>query len=83
LRPSAATLLEPASISSVYSLGAAAMIAFAWLATRRRRRDRRIIPQDARARDLSRRIHFHAQRSPTLPIATLVAIISWAVLFTS
>jgi hypothetical protein len=47
--PAAATLLEPASISSVYSLGAAVTIAFVWLAMRRRRRSRRIL---APARDL-------------------------------
>jgi hypothetical protein len=34
-RPAAATLLQPASICSVYSLAAAAIIAFAWLALRR------------------------------------------------
>jgi hypothetical protein len=37
LKPAAATLLQPSSICSIYSLAAALMIAFAWLAYRRKR----------------------------------------------
>ena len=42
-RPAIATLLSPSSICSIYALGASLMIAFAWLAYRRKRRNRRVI----------------------------------------
>jgi len=87
-RPAAATLLEPASISSVYSLAAAGMIAFAWLALRRRRRGRRFVPIALMRAILSRRVLFHRSTFADLAycvigLATLGAIIGWAVVSTS
>jgi sterol desaturase/sphingolipid hydroxylase (fatty acid hydroxylase superfamily) len=88
LRPAAATLLEPASISSVYSLAAAVMIAFAWLALRRRRRGRRVVPIALMRAIFSRRVLFHRSTFADLAycvigLATLGAIIGWAVVSTS
>jgi sterol desaturase/sphingolipid hydroxylase (fatty acid hydroxylase superfamily) len=87
LRPAAATLLQPASISSVYSLGAAAMIAFAWLALRRRSRGRRVIAKALVRALFSRRVFFHRSTAADLAyfvigLATLGAIIGWAVVST-
>jgi sterol desaturase/sphingolipid hydroxylase (fatty acid hydroxylase superfamily) len=88
LKPAATTLLEPASISSVYSLGAAVMIAFAWLALRRRRRNRRVIPKALLRAIFSRRVLFHRSTLADLAycvigLATLGGIIGWAVVSTS
>ncbi len=88
LRPAAATLLSPASISSVYSLGAAAMIAFAWLALRRLRRNRRVAPKALMRAIFSRRVLLHRSTVADLAycvigLATLGAIIGWAVVSTS
>ena len=88
LRPAVATLLEPASISSVYSLGAAAMIAFAWLALRRLRRNRRVAPKALMRAIFSRRVLLHRSTVADLAycvigLATLGAIIGWAVVSTS
>jgi sterol desaturase/sphingolipid hydroxylase (fatty acid hydroxylase superfamily) len=88
LRPAVATLLQPASISSIYSLGAAVMIAFAWLAFRRRRRNRRIVPKALARAIFSRRVLLHRSTFADLAycvigLATLGAIIGWAVVSTS
>jgi sterol desaturase/sphingolipid hydroxylase (fatty acid hydroxylase superfamily) len=88
LRPAAATLVAPSSISSVYSLSAAAMIAFAWLALRRRRRNRRIVPKALARAVFSRRVFLHRSTAADLAyciigLATLGAIIGWAVVSTS
>jgi sterol desaturase/sphingolipid hydroxylase (fatty acid hydroxylase superfamily) len=88
LRPAAATLLAPASICSVYSLGAAAMIAFVWLALRRRRRNRRVAVKTLTRAIVSRRVLFHRSTVADLAycvigLATLGAIIGWAVVSTS
>jgi sterol desaturase/sphingolipid hydroxylase (fatty acid hydroxylase superfamily) len=87
-RPAAATLLEPASISSVYSLGAAVTIAFVWLAMRRRRRSRRILPKTLLHAIFARRVLIHRSTFADLAycvigLATLGAIIGWAVVSTS
>jgi hypothetical protein len=71
LRPVVATLLSPSSICSIYSLGLAILIAFAWLAWRRKRRDRPVV-----LRTLARAIFCAefcsiARPSPTSPIASL------------
>jgi len=88
LKPAAATLLAPASISSIYSLGAALMIAFAWLALRRKRRGRRVIPKALARAILPRRVLLHRSTFADLAycvigLATLGAIIGWAVVSTS
>jgi sterol desaturase/sphingolipid hydroxylase (fatty acid hydroxylase superfamily) len=88
LKPAAATLLAPASISSIYSLGAALMIAFAWLALRRNRRGRRVVPKALARAILSRRVLLHRSTFADLAycvigLATLGAIIGWAVVSTS
>ncbi len=87
-RPAAATLLQPASISSIYSFGVAAMIAFAWLTLRRRRRNRRVVPKALVRAIFSRRVLFHRSTFADLAycvigLATLGAIIGWAVVSTS
>ncbi len=88
LRPAAATLLQPASISSVYSLSAALMIAFAWLALRRRRRGRPVVARALVRAIFSRRVLFHRSTFADLAycvigLATLGAIIGWAVVSTA
>ena len=88
LRPAATTLLHPESISSIYSLGAALLIAFVWLALRRRRRNRRIVLKTLARAVLSRRILLHRSTFADLGyciigLATLGAIIGWAVVSTS
>ena len=54
LRPVVVTLLSPSSICSIYSLGASLMIAFAWLAYRRKRRNGRVV-----LRTLARAVFAH------------------------
>ena len=88
LRPAAATLLQPASISSIYSLGAALMIAFAWLALRRKRRGRPVVVKALVRAIFSRRVLLHRSTFADLAycvigLATLGAIIGWAVVSTS
>jgi len=88
LRPAAATFLQPASISSIYSLGAALMIAFAWLALRRKRRGRPIVAKALIGAIFSRRVLLHRSTFADLAycvigLATLGAIIGWAVISTS
>ena len=88
LRPAAETLLQPASISSIYSLCAAVLIAFAWLALRRIRRNRRIVLKALMRAIFSRRVLLHRSTFADLAycvigLATLGAIIGWAVVSTT
>ena len=71
IEPAVATLLAPSSICSVYSLGFAVLIASAWLAWRRRRRDRPIVVRTLARAFLSRRVSCIAPPSPTSPTASL------------
>jgi len=88
LKPAVATLLAPSSICSIYSLGFATLIAFAWLAWRRARRGRPIdLGMLARA-IFSRRVLMHRSTFADLAycvigLATLGGIIGWAVVSTS
>jgi sterol desaturase/sphingolipid hydroxylase (fatty acid hydroxylase superfamily) len=88
LRPTAATFLSPSSICSIYSLAAALLIAFAWLAYRRRRRNRRIRVGTLIRAVLSRRVLLHRSTLADVAfcifsLATLGAILGWAVVSTS
>jgi sterol desaturase/sphingolipid hydroxylase (fatty acid hydroxylase superfamily) len=88
LRPAVATLLSPSSICSIYSLGAALMIAFGWLAYRRKRRARRVALRTLARAIFARRVLLHRSTLADLAycvigLATLGAIIGWAVLSTS
>jgi sterol desaturase/sphingolipid hydroxylase (fatty acid hydroxylase superfamily) len=88
LWPAVATLIQPASISSIYSLSAALTIAFGWLVLRRRRRNRRVVPKALVRAILSRRVLLHRSTFADLAycvigLATLGAIIGWAVVSTS
>ncbi len=88
LRPAAATFLSPSSICSIYSLAAALLIALAWLAFRRKRRNRRVRFRALIRAVLSRRVLFHRSTLADLAycvfsLATLGAIIGWAVVSTS
>jgi sterol desaturase/sphingolipid hydroxylase (fatty acid hydroxylase superfamily) len=87
-RPVAATFLTPSSVCSIWSLGAALLIAFAWMAYQRKRRNRR-----PRARTLiraifSRRVLLHRSTLADLvycvaSLMTFGAIFGWAVVSTS
>jgi sterol desaturase/sphingolipid hydroxylase (fatty acid hydroxylase superfamily) len=88
LRPAVATLLSPSSICSIYSLGAALMIAFGWLAYRRKRRERRVALRTLARAIFARRVLLHRSTLADLAycvigLATLGAIIGWAVISTS
>jgi sterol desaturase/sphingolipid hydroxylase (fatty acid hydroxylase superfamily) len=88
LRPAMATLLSPSSICSIYSLGVAVAIAFAWLAYRRGRRGRRIAPKMLARAVFRRDILLHRSTLADLTycivgLAVLGAIIGWAVVSTS
>jgi Fatty acid hydroxylase superfamily len=88
LQPAVATLLSPSSICSIYSLGASLMIAFAWLAYRRKRRNRRVVLKTLARAILARRILLHRSTFAdlaycTVGLATFGAIIGWAVVSTS
>ena len=88
LQPAAATLLQPSSICSIYSLAAALMIAFAWLAYRRRRRNRRVAPRALARAVFSRRVLLHRSTFADLAycvmsLATLGAILGSAVVSAS
>ncbi len=88
IEPAVATLLAPSSICSVYSLGFAVLIAFAWLAWRRRRRHRPIVLRTLARGVLSRRVLTHRSTFADLAycvigLATLGGIIGWAVVSTS
>ena len=88
LRPAVATLLAPSSICSIYSLGLATLIAFAWLAWRRTRRGRPVALRMLARAIFSRRVLLHRSTFADLAycvigLATLGGIIGWAVVSTS
>src|ERR1700677_2451246 len=88
LKPVAATLLAPSSICSIYSLSAMILIAFAWLAGRRRRRDRPVVLRALARAIFSRRVLLHRSTFADLAycvigLTTLGAILGWAVVSTS
>jgi sterol desaturase/sphingolipid hydroxylase (fatty acid hydroxylase superfamily) len=88
LRPTVATFLSPSSICSIYSLAGALLIAFAWFAYRRKQRNRRIRMRTLIRAVLSRRVLFHRSTLADIvycifSLATLGAIIGWAVVSTS
>jgi sterol desaturase/sphingolipid hydroxylase (fatty acid hydroxylase superfamily) len=88
LRPAVAALLAPSSICSVYSLGFATLIAFAWLAWRRACRGRPIDLRMLARAIFSRRVFMHRSTLADLAycvigLATLGGIIGWAVVSTS
>src|ERR1700733_6603232 len=88
LRPVVATLLAPSSICSVYSLSATILIAFAWLAWRRKRRDRPVRLRPLTRAIFSRRVLLHRSTFADLAycvmgLTTLGAILGWAVVSTS
>src|ERR1700683_4508614 len=86
--PVVATLLSPSSICSVYSLSATILIAFVWLAWRRKRRDRPVVPRALARAIFSRRVLLHRSTFADLAfcvigLMTLGAILGWAVVSTS
>jgi sterol desaturase/sphingolipid hydroxylase (fatty acid hydroxylase superfamily) len=88
LKPTASTLLSPSSICSIYSLGLAALIAFVWLSWRRWRRGRRIVLKALARAIFSRRVLLHRSTFADIAfcvigLATLGAILGWAVVSTS
>lgn len=88
LRPAVATLLSPASICSVYSLGAAILIAFAWFVWRRKSRGRPVAPRTLMRAVFSRRVLLHRSTFADLAycvlgLAAFGALLGWAVLSTS
>lgn len=88
LQPTVATFLSPSSICSIYSLGASLMIAFAWLAYRRKRRNRRVRMRTLIRAVFSGRVLFHRSTLADLAycvfgLAALGAIIGWAVVSTA
>jgi sterol desaturase/sphingolipid hydroxylase (fatty acid hydroxylase superfamily) len=88
LRPAVATFLAPSSICSIYSLGFATLTAFAWLAWRRTRRNRPVVLRVLARAILSRRVLLHRSTLADLAycvigLATLGAILGWAVVSTS
>jgi sterol desaturase/sphingolipid hydroxylase (fatty acid hydroxylase superfamily) len=89
LEPAAATFLAPSSTCSIYSLGSAALIAFVWLARRRKRRGRPVVPRTTLARAIfSRRVLLHRSTLADLAycvvgLATFGLILGWAVVSTS
>ena len=88
LRPVVGTLLSPSSICSIYSLGTAVLIAFAWFAWRRKRRDRPVVLRTLARAIFSRRVLLHRSTFADLAycvigLTTLGAILGWAVVSTS
>ena len=88
LEPAVATLLTPSSICSIYSLGFAAFIAFAWLAWRRIARNRPVVLRMLARAVLARRVLLHRSTFADLAycvigLATFGGIIGWAVVSTS
>ena len=88
LQPVVATLLAPSSICSIYSLGLAVLIAFAWLAWRRKSRNRPVILRTLTRAIFSRRVLLHRSTfadlaSCVIGLAALGAILGWAVVSTS
>src|SRR6202789_3497294 len=82
------TLLSPSSICSIYSLSATILIAFAWLAWRRKRRDRPVVLRALGRAIFSRRVLLHRSTFADLAycvigLMTLGAILGWAVVSTS
>jgi sterol desaturase/sphingolipid hydroxylase (fatty acid hydroxylase superfamily) len=88
LEPVVGTLLSPASICSVYSVGTAVLIAFAWVAWRRISRNRPIRLRMLGRAVLSRRILLHRSTCADLAICVLGlamfgSLLGWAVFSTS
>ena len=88
LRPVAATFLTPSSICSIWSLGAALLIAVAWLAYRRRQRGRRLSASLIVRAVFARRVLLHRSTLADLvycvaSLMTFGAILGWAVVSTS
>ena len=87
-RPALATLMSPSSSCSIYSIGAAVLIAFAWLAWRRQRRGRRITPGLLVRAVFARRVLLHRSTFADLAycvvgLATFGAVLGWAVMSSS
>jgi sterol desaturase/sphingolipid hydroxylase (fatty acid hydroxylase superfamily) len=88
LQPVVAALLAPSSICSIYSLGLAILIAFAWLAWRRKSRGRPVLLRTMARAVFSRRVLLHRSTFADLAycvigLATLGAILGWALVSTS
>ena len=88
LRPVAATFLAPSSVCSIWSLGAALMLAFGWLALRRRLKGRRLRMGALARAVFSRRVLLHRSTRADLvycvgSLATFGAILGSAVVSTS
>ncbi len=88
LRPTAATFLTPSSNCSIWSLGAALLIAVAWLAYRRKQRRRRLSASLIVCAVFSRRVLLHRSTRADLAYCALSlmflgAVIGWAVVSTS
>jgi sterol desaturase/sphingolipid hydroxylase (fatty acid hydroxylase superfamily) len=88
LRPIISTLLAPSSICSVYSLALAMLIAFSWLAWKRKCRDRPVVLKTLTRAIFARRVLFHRSTRADLAycviaLATFGAILGWAVVSTS
>jgi sterol desaturase/sphingolipid hydroxylase (fatty acid hydroxylase superfamily) len=88
LRPAVGTLLSPASICSIYSLIAAILIAFVWFAWRRKSRGQPVSLRALARAIFSRRVLLHRSTFADLAycvigLATIGAILGWAVLSTS
>jgi sterol desaturase/sphingolipid hydroxylase (fatty acid hydroxylase superfamily) len=88
LKPAVETLLTPSSVCSVYSIGLAVLIAFAWLAWRRRSRGRAVVFGALTRAIFSRRVLLHRSTFADLAycvlgLATLGAILGCAVVSTS
>ncbi len=87
-RPVAVTFLAPSSNCSVWSLGAALVLATGWLALRRKQRGRRLSPRLLARALLPRRALLHRSTLADLVYAVaslmiLGAILGWAVVSTS
>ena len=85
IRTIAATATAPASICSVWSVGAGILLAFAWLAWRRRRRGRRVRFDVLFRSVFARRVLLHRSTRAdlayaALSLAVLGALIGWAVI---
>ncbi len=88
LQPVFGALLSPSSICSIYSLGAATLAAFAWLAWRRQSRRRPVVLRTLARALFSRRVLMHRSTFADLAycvigLMTLGAILGWAVVSTS
>jgi sterol desaturase/sphingolipid hydroxylase (fatty acid hydroxylase superfamily) len=88
LGPVVATLLSPSSICSVYSLGLTILIAFSWLAWKRKCRDRPVVLRTLARAIFSRRVLLHRSTCADLAyciigLAIFGAILGWAVVSTS